>query len=99
MFWIISYDIPDNKRRSKVAKILEGYGIRAQYSVFECEIDSEKCDQLEHRLQREIDPQVDDIRFYPLNRADIKRVRMLGRGKLNRKQRYHIIGGDPDHPF
>jgi CRISPR-associated protein Cas2 len=32
MFWIVSYDIPNDKRRSKVAKILEGHGRRAQYS-------------------------------------------------------------------
>ncbi len=99
MFWIVSYDIPNNKRRTKVAKILEGYGRRAQYSVFECEIDSEKCDKLEQRLQREIDPQEDDIRFYPMNRADIKRVRMLGRAELNRARSHHIISKDPNHPF
>ncbi len=32
---VISYDISDNKRLKKVAKILEGYGVRVQQSVFE----------------------------------------------------------------
>ena len=34
---VITYDIEDNKRLAKVAKILEGYGVRAQRSVFEVE--------------------------------------------------------------
>lgn len=105
MFWIVSYDIPNNKRRAKIAKILEGYGRRAQYSVFECEIDSEKCNKLEILLKREIDPLEDDVRFYPMNRADLKRVRMLGRAELQRTRSYYIVRkpdpppDDSSHPF
>ena len=91
MFWIVSYDIPNNKRRSRVAKILEGYGRRAQYSVFECEITGEQCDKLEQILQREIDMDEDDIRFYPMNRADIQRVRLLGRAELYRARGWYIV--------
>jgi CRISPR-associated protein Cas2 len=91
MFWIVSYDIPNDKRRSKVAKILEGYGRRAQYSVFECEIDDEKREKLERALQREIDAEEDDIRFYPMNRADLKRVRLLGRAELYRARGWYIV--------
>jgi CRISPR-associated protein Cas2 len=91
MYWIVSYDIPNDKRRSKVAKILEGYGRRAQYSVFECEISPEQCDRLELALKREIDPDEDDIRFYPLNRADLKRVRLLGHADLHRSQGWYMV--------
>ncbi|PJF40078.1 MAG: CRISPR-associated endonuclease Cas2 [Chloroflexi bacterium] len=91
MFWIVSYDIPNDKRRYRVSKILEGYGRRAQYSVFECEINNDKREQLEMRLQREIDPEEDDIRFYPMNRADLKRVRLLGKAELQRAKGYYII--------
>ncbi len=91
MFWIVSYDIPNDKRRSKVAKILEGYGRRAQYSVFECEINDEQREKLERALQREIDAEEDDIRFYPMNRADLKRVRLLGRAELYRARGWYIV--------
>lgn len=91
MFWIVSYDIPNDKRRSKIAKILEGYGRRAQYSVFECEIDDEKREKLERALQREIDAEEDDIRFYPMNRADLKRVRLLGRAELYRARGWYMV--------
>ena len=105
MFWIVSYDIPSDKRRAKVARILEGYGRRAQYSVFECEISAEKCEQMAERLKREIDPAQDDIRIYPMNRADLRRVRMLGRAVLQRTQDYYVVQrsepppDDPDQPF
>ena len=91
MFWIVCYDIADDRRRRKVVKIMEGYGRRAQYSVFECEINGEKRKKLERALARVIDKDEDDIRMYPLNRADLKRVRLLGRAELQRAQGYYVI--------
>lgn len=91
MFWVICYDITDDRRRDRVRKVLEGYGRSVQYSVFQCQIDDEKCDALEKRLKREIDEQEDDIRFYPLNRADLKRVRLLGKAKLELKQDIYFV--------
>lgn len=91
MFWIVCYDIANDRRRRKVVKILEGYGRRAQYSVFECEIDNEKRKKLEYALARVIKKDEDDIRLYPLNRADLKRVRLLGLAELQRAQGYYLI--------
>ncbi len=33
-WWLIAYDIRDDRRLRKVAKLLESYGRRMQYSVF-----------------------------------------------------------------
>jgi CRISPR-associated protein Cas2 len=33
--YLVSYDISDPKRLRKVARSLEGFGVRLQYSVFE----------------------------------------------------------------
>lgn len=38
MFVVVSYDIKNDKRRRKVMKLMEGYGERVQYSVFECHL-------------------------------------------------------------
>ncbi len=35
--WLIIYDISDDKRLHKIAKIMESYGVRVQKSVFELE--------------------------------------------------------------
>lgn len=37
--YLVSYDIRDPKRLRKVASILEGFGTRVQYSLFECPLD------------------------------------------------------------
>jgi len=91
VFWIVSYDIPSDKRRRRVGQILEGYGRRAQYSVFECEITEEQRERLEKALQQVIDEHEDDIRFYPMNRADIGRVRLLGRAELYRARGWYLV--------
>ena len=38
MFYVISYDIPDDRRRGQLAKVLKGFGTRVQYSVFEAHL-------------------------------------------------------------
>ncbi|MFZ4462190.1 MAG: CRISPR-associated endonuclease Cas2 [Patescibacteria group bacterium] len=90
-FWVITYDIPHHKRRRKVASILEGHGRRAQYSVFECDLDSEQIKSLEKRLRDAIDETEDDIRFYPLNQADLKRVRLLGKANIEREKSFYLV--------
>ena len=36
--YVVSYDITSDRLRNKIAKTLEGYGTRIQYSVFECRL-------------------------------------------------------------
>lgn len=38
MFMVVTYDISDDARRLRVAKELENWGERTQFSVFECEL-------------------------------------------------------------
>jgi len=38
---VVSYDIVDDKRRTKLAKKLCDFGKRVQYSVFECDLDED----------------------------------------------------------
>ena len=52
MFYVVAYDIRDDRRRTRVAKILEDFGDRAQYSVFEMELDRpERIKALHRRLE------------------------------------------------
>ena len=37
-FYLISYDIPDDRRRARVFKLMRGWGERVQYSVFCCQL-------------------------------------------------------------
>lgn len=65
MFVVISYDIQEDKRRTKIHKILKSYGQWMQYSVFECyDLTATQYAKLRSRLGKLIKPDEDSIRFY-----------------------------------
>ncbi|MBD2667225.1 CRISPR-associated protein Cas2 [Richelia sinica FACHB-800] len=78
--YVISYDIPCDKRRKKVADLLEGYGQRVQYSVFECQLSTEKYQNLRRQLRKKLKLEEDNVRFYPLSRHTLSQVETWGVG-------------------
>ncbi len=82
IYVVIAYDIPDDKRRTKVAKILEGYGERMQYSLFECKITKVQYLRLRAQLEEVIEPEEDEVSFYFLCEIDVKRIERIGRRRL-----------------
>ncbi|MBC5797775.1 CRISPR-associated endonuclease Cas2 [Sphaerospermopsis sp. LEGE 00249] len=78
--YVIAYDIPDDKRRKKIADVLEGYGQRVQYSVFECQLNTEKYNDLRRRLRKIVKLEEDNVRFYPLSRYTLSQVEAWGVG-------------------
>lgn len=66
MLYLIAYDISSDRRRTKVHKILCGFGEWTQYSLFECFLDEKQYILLRHRLDAVLDKQMDNVRFYPL---------------------------------
>ena len=63
---LIIYDICDDKRRRKVVKILESYGMRVQYSAFEVFINQKQYEQLIKKLLPELKLSEDSLRTYVL---------------------------------
>ena len=66
MHFVIAYDITNDKRRKKLSDLLEKYGTRVNYSVFEVEINETKLEYLiyEIELQKLINKKYDSLRFY-----------------------------------
>lgn len=64
--YIVAYDISEPKRLRRVAKILLGYGLRVQYSVFRCELSSRERAELYVRLDYAIDHLADQVLFIEL---------------------------------
>ncbi len=63
--YVVSYDIEKDKVRNKVAKTLEGFGKRVQYSVFECRISQDRFDTMYSRLASLMESEENgNIRFY-----------------------------------
>ena len=76
--WVIAYDVPDDHRRAKLARILDDFGDRAQWSVFEIHTDPKNLDILRHKILQTIDPAQDAVRMYPLCIACSPKVVVLG---------------------
>ncbi|HOC02805.1 MAG TPA: CRISPR-associated endonuclease Cas2 [Candidatus Ratteibacteria bacterium] len=91
MFIVISYDIADDKRRNKIAKTLENYGTRVQYSVFECIVEKDRLLKLQEELKKIIDETKDSIRFYFLCEICLKRIDIAGTGEITRDLEFYII--------
>ena len=66
MLTVIAYDVTDDRRRARVSTLLEDYGLRVNYSVFECELDGKEFAQLQEQLARLIDDREDRVVFYRL---------------------------------
>ncbi|MFW5697990.1 MAG: CRISPR-associated endonuclease Cas2 [Fimbriimonadaceae bacterium] len=82
MLVVVCYDIADDRRRNKVAKILEGYGERVNFSVFECWLDRRRYNKLMQRLRRRVHPDQDVVRVYRMCASCADRREGLGEYEL-----------------
>ena len=82
MYFVISYDISNDRRRNKLARLLEDYGSRVQYSVFDCMLDERKLQHLRHRIDQIIDPDTDSVRFYRMCARCEGAIEIVGRGTV-----------------
>ncbi len=83
MMVLVSYDVSTrdaggDRRLRRVAKACRDYGQRAQYSVFEIEVEPAQWVILKQRLLDLIDPEQDSLRFYYLGKNWKSRVEHVG---------------------
>ncbi len=91
IFVVVSYDIPNDRRRTRVARVLLDYGSRVQYSVFECRIEAKHYERMCARLKKEIDEKEDSVRFYQLCQACLKTVKIIGQGQIEPEPQVVIV--------
>ena len=76
--YVIAYDIPDDKRRTKIHKVLLGFGKWTQYSLFECFLSRKDLILLRSKLAEHLVAKEDSVRFYPLCANCVSRVETVG---------------------
>lgn len=83
MLVLVTYDVnfeegngPQRLRR--IAKICQDYGIRVQYSVFECDIDSAQWVIFKNKLFSVFDKNYDSLRFYKLGNKGQQKIEHHG---------------------
>jgi CRISPR-associated protein Cas2 len=89
MKMIVTYDISEPARLLRVAKVMEDFGIRVQKSVFEVEIKSGLFKEMKSRIEKEIEPGIDGVKYFPLCEKCAGTLEVIGQG----------IYVDPDEEF
>jgi CRISPR-associated protein Cas2 len=80
---LISYDVStadsDGKRRlRRIAKACQNWGVRVQYSIFECNVNPAQWVKLKAQLESIFNPETDSLRYYNLGDNYTRRVEHLG---------------------
>lgn len=88
-FIVVTYDITDDRRRTKVAKIMCGFGDRVQYSVFECNLSETNFKRMRKRLEPLV-KEGDTIRYYTLCGRCSGNILIDGSGKVTRDPAFYI---------
>ena len=91
MLYLVSYDIPDTKRRTRLAKTLKDFGDRVQYSVFECILNSDLLEKLVARIDRIVVEKDDNVRIYGLCASCERAIRIMGKGEVTKDEDIYII--------
>lgn len=78
MLILLGYDIANQKRLAKVAKVCEDYGLRVQYSLFECHLDDDTFDTFWLRLLDLIDEQQDRLVAYRIDARNARSTLTAG---------------------
>lgn len=79
--WLVAYDIACPRRLGRVHRLLKGWGLPAQYSVFLLVATPQAIGALVGELAARIHPRQDDVRIW---RIDPRAVRSLGKPTLPR---------------
>jgi CRISPR-associated protein Cas2 len=91
MFCVVAYDIPDDRRRMKLFKTMKGFGIRSQFSVFECELPDHKYRKMLVSIGKLIDTVEDNIKVYVLCKGCLKTMELMGRASITSKPACIVI--------
>ena len=78
MLTLVAYDITDPRRLSQIARICEDFGVRVQYSLFECRLEDPAFLKFWDLLLAEIDPRHDRIVAYKLDARCAKLTHTAG---------------------
>lgn len=63
---IVAYDIADPRRLQRVAKVMRDYGLRVQKSIYEVDVGPAELVSMHRRVEQELEPSEDGVKFYPL---------------------------------
>lgn len=78
MLSVVAYDIANAKRLAKVAKVCEDWGLRVQYSIFECHLEETQFQKFWGELILHIDETEDRLVAYKIDARCAKETLSAG---------------------
>ena len=91
MIVIISYDIEEDKKRTRLANKLKDFGFRVQYSVFEADIKQNELKELKKLLKSYKLTGNDSIRLYQLCESCVNKIKIWGIGEVMKDKEIYIV--------
>ncbi len=76
--YVVAYDIPDDKRRSRVHRILTGFGQWTEFSLFECFLTKKELLIMQAKLDQYLDADRDRVRIYTICEACLDKIETVG---------------------
>lgn len=91
-WYAVVYDIPDDRRRERLAQWLEGWGQRVQKSVFELELRPGEFQRMVRGISERIDREADSVRIYHLGERGFRLIEVVAGEPARPAPRFHIVG-------
>lgn len=76
--YVVAYDIPDDKRRTRIHKVLKGFGEWTEFSLFECFLTKKELLQMRAKLDKHLDARTDRVRIYMLCDTCCAKIETVG---------------------
>ncbi len=76
--YVIAYDIPDDKRRTQVHKMLKGFGQWTEFSFFECFLTKKELLQMRAKLNEHLLAGEDRVRIYLICEKCLPKIETVG---------------------
>jgi CRISPR-associated protein Cas2 len=91
VLYIVCYDIADEGRRGRAAKVLLDFGRRLEESVFAMNLDEELYGRMKERLGRVVEEMEDTVHVFPLCGACAGKMEVMGRGERPQERLFYVI--------
>ncbi len=92
MFYLVCFDIVDNRMRRQTVKVIENYGCRVQKSVFECPgLTEEQFIKMKTRIEDCIDHTEDNVRYYHICRGCVRRIENSGVTLITDQEAFRVV--------
>lgn len=90
-FILVTYDVKDDRRRNKIANELKNFGVRVQYSVFECLLNDKDNQTMRNKIVKYVRENEDSVRYYQLCAICKDRIDIQGSGMISEDRDYWVV--------